>query len=183
MKKLLGVVAACLSVVTFTGCDFGTQGGGATSAGYPYQPAVLASYPTAAPAPQVQAVQTVDLRAQVAAALGPVLNQNRQALFEVFHPVGTAHSIALHDVQLGWRNGVATSDENDVVALRARFTIYWEGPLTVNGFSKVEMTYDGESQRWLDSQILATNGMTHEEFESACFDFGFLLGAGLAAGG
>jgi hypothetical protein len=41
----------------------------------------------------------------------------------------------------------------------------WEGPIPKDGFTKVGATWDGESQRWLTPEVLATNGITNAQAE------------------
>ena len=52
---------------------------------------------------------------------------------------------------------------DDVREFTVRFTLYWEGPVTTDGFTKVEWTCDTESRRRLRTQILASNGITNEQ--------------------
>ena len=88
------------------------------------------------------------------------MNENKQNLFKAFHPVGTATKVEVHEVQIVWRNDRPSKNPNDMLGYGVRFTIYWRGPLTSDGFTKVVALFDNESQRWVQSQILATNGVT-----------------------
>jgi hypothetical protein len=89
---------------------------------------------------------------------------NKQQLFSAFHPVGTAKSVVVHDVAItGWKHSQVTGQIDDILGFSARFTIYWEGPIVKDGFTKVSATWDNESQRWLPGQVLATNGMTNQQ--------------------
>lgn len=108
----------------------------------------------------------------IAAALQQSLNENRQMIFNGFHPVGTAKSVTVHDVVITWKHGQPTNRLNDVQAYNARFTMYWEGPITKDGFTKISATFDAESQRWMAPQILATNGMTNQQAGEALMQFG-----------
>jgi len=104
--------------------------------------------------------------------------KSKQELFNAFHPIGTAKSVVVHDVSIvGWKRGKVTGRNEDILQLTVRFTIYWEGPITKDGFTKVGATWDGESQRWLPGQILATNGMTNSQATEAFID---IAGAALA---
>lgn len=109
------------------------------------------------------------------------LNQDRQATFKVFHPTGTATRIEVHDVKIAWRNDRPTGELSDIVAYGVRFTIYWKGPITTDGFTKVHAVYDNESKRWIKSEILATNGITNEQAEKAAFNIGYAIGNALGA--
>jgi hypothetical protein len=96
------------------------------------------------------------------------LNQNKQKLFTNIHPVGTAKSVTLHDVTVtAWKRGQDTNRFEDVQQFTVRFTLYWEGPITKDGYTKIASTYDVESQRYTSGQILATNGMTNQDAGNA----------------
>jgi hypothetical protein len=56
------------------------------------------------------------------------------------------------------------------LGISTRFTIYWEGPVVKDGFTKVSATWDNESQRWSPGQIIATNGMTNQQATSLFID-------------
>src|SRR4051812_4443105 len=58
------------------------------------------------------------------------LDSSKQQWFNEFHPLGTAKSIKLHHVETmkganGWQ-------------AVARFTIYWQGPIQKDGFTKIK---------------------------------------------
>ncbi len=104
------------------------------------------------------------------------LNANKQAFFENIHPIGTAKSVTVHDVTVvGWKHGKNTNRFEDILQLSIRYTIYWEGPLTTNGYTKVTQIYDNEAQRYVSCEILATNGTTKNEVGSALGDIGVKL--------
>jgi hypothetical protein len=109
------------------------------------------------------------VRSQLKSEISNILNANRQQVFQAFHPVGTAQRIEVHEVN-------ATQSAAGPALLDFRYTIYWRGPVTTDGFTKVSQTYDFESQRCVNTQILATNGITKAEAtESAvAFATGFL---------
>lgn len=92
------------------------------------------------------------------------LQSNPKQLFDAFHPVGTGRSVKVHSVQVG-RNGA------DVT-----FTIYWRGPITSDGYTKVAAHYDAQVQRWTRTTILATNGITNGQANEAAFNIGFNIG-------
>ena len=86
------------------------------------------------------------------------LNQARQEFFDAIHPVGTAKSIKINSL-------TANPPFLDV-----RMTIFWEGPITKDGYTKVAFRYDSEVERMLGLQVEDTNGLTKE-------DVGFAAGA------
>ena len=99
------------------------------------------------------------------------MNESKQNLFKAFHPVGTATRVEVHEVQIYWKNNRPSKNFNDMLGYDVRFTLYWRGPLTSDGFTKVVMRFDNESKRWVQSQILATNGVTNEQAGEAAADF------------
>ena len=107
----------------------------------------------------------------ITAALQRAMNENKQNLFKAFHPVGTATRVEVHEVKIYWRNNRPSKNLNDMLGYDVRFTLYWRGPLTSDGFTKVVMRFDNESKRWVQSQVLATNGVTNEQAGDAAADF------------
>ena len=142
--QLIPLVAAVLCA----GC-----GGNASSSGHGGQPA--------------RRIEDV-----IAAELEQALNQNKQMIFNGFHPVGTAKAVKVHDIAITWKHGQPTNRVQDIQAYNTRFTMYWEGPVTKDGFTKVSANFDAESQRWVGSQILATNGTTNREAGEAIGQIG-----------
>jgi hypothetical protein len=111
----------------------------------------------------------VNIHEQMKAAMSENLNAHKQAIFDQIHPIGTAKHVVLHDFDLV----SGSAGETHVVY---RFTLYWEGPIEKDGFTKIQSTYDPESKRPVQTQLLATNGITHAEFQAAAFDLGWLIG-------
>lgn len=101
------------------------------------------------------------------------MNSDRQAIFKQLHPVGTAHSVVVHDVDIQWRGGAATGHQEDIQGTIVTFTIYWEGPVTSDGYTKVAVLHDWEVNRFTDGQILATNGITNGD---AMYGIGWAAG-------
>jgi hypothetical protein len=97
------------------------------------------------------------------------LNASKQTIFNQFHPVGRAKSVDVHDVTYSGGSG-------GEVLVVYRFTLHWESPLITNGFTKLQVSFDPESQAVVNSRILATNGTTNAEAQQMAFDFGRLLG-------
>jgi len=113
--------------------------------------------------PQQQAL------AELRAAAVRDFNASKQIIFNHFHPIGTATSVEVHDVSF------ITGPGGETLVLY-RFTLHWEGPITKDGFTKAQLTFDPESQAIVGSTILATNGTTNAEAQQMAFDFGRLLG-------
>ncbi len=88
---------------------------------------------------------------------------NKQQLFKFMHPVGTAKSVVVHDVNVHWKQGKPTHSEKNVEDFTVRFTIYWEGPIIKDGFTKATQTFDEEIGRWTGGTILTTNGVTNND--------------------
>lgn len=107
------------------------------------------------------------------------LVQNKQAIFDYLHPTGTATGLKVHEVSLTWKDGNDTERIQDVTSFTVRFTVYWQGPITNNGFTKVEATFDTESERYTSFNILATNGITKSDVADGVGAFigGFIQGA------
>ena len=114
----------------------------------------------------------------LAEELQAAFTDNKQELFNHIHPVGTATSVKVHDVSVEWKNGVRTNMEKDLLRFTVRFTIYWQGPITKDGYTKATETYDEESERWIGGQVLSTNGVTNTEVTEGAVNFGvgFLQG-------
>lgn len=108
-------------------------------------------------------------------------NQEKQSIFDALHPVGTAKNIVVHEVTIdSWLHGAVTNREADVQKFTVRFTVYWEGPLEKNGFTKVTQTFDTEVGRYVSGRIEATNGITKSDVgEALGFIAGSLLGDAL----
>lgn len=90
------------------------------------------------------------------------LNQNKQSFFDSLHPIGTAKSIKLNSV----------TAEAPYVTIR--MTVFWEGPITKDGYTKVIFRYDSEVERITGLEIEDTNGLTNEDIGYAA---GSVLGA------
>lgn len=91
----------------------------------------------------------------IAAQLEPAMRADMQTYFDQVHPIGTAKDLKLHTVTT-----VATE-----IGPAAEFvyTIYWEGPVQKDGFTKCLWVIDLESERTQDLIVLNTNGITNEQ--------------------
>ena len=104
----------------------------------------------------------------IASEFQTIANQQKQQIFNNLHPVGTAKSVTIHDVTIvAWKHGRATNRIDDVLQFTVRYTLYWQGPMTQDGYTKISETFDTETQRSIAGQILATNGITNENVGEA----------------
>lgn len=111
-------------------------------------------------------------------ALTTQFNNKKQVLFNLFHPTGTAKKVEIHEVRIAWRNNKPSNNFNDMIGYGVRFTIFWQGPVTKDGFTKVLAVWDGEAQHWTHSEVISTNGITNADAGNFTLDFlkGFLDG-------
>jgi hypothetical protein len=86
------------------------------------------------------------------------LNSMKQELFDAIHPVGTAKSVRLNSI-------IENPPYVDI-----RVTLYWEGPVTTDGYTKVAFRLDSEVERITALEVEDTNGLTNQ-------DIGFAAGA------
>lgn len=103
------------------------------------------------------------------------LNKVRQELFDRTHPIGTAKSVTVHEVQ-------EVSGPGGQRFIHVRFTLFWEGPIVKDGYTKILLTWDPEIRRTIGAEILDTNGVTNSDFQRAMFDIGFAVGEAAARG-
>jgi hypothetical protein len=83
-----------------------------------------------------------------------LLNTEKEQWFRIFHKEGVVNKIVVHDA-----TEVSSTDGNH---LDARFTIYWHSPFNRDGFTKVKASFDKESQRWGNVEIITTNARKAE---------------------
>jgi hypothetical protein len=154
------VIGFVLLLVTCSLRNCGNSGGGRQIASTP---------PRAAPSPEEV----------IAGAFQTVYSQNKQQIFDKIHPLGIAKSVVVHDVTItAWKHGRATNRPEDILQYTVRYTIYWEGPITKDGFTKISQTFDTETQRCVSAEILATNGTTNSD---VAYGLGVIGGALLRA--
>ena len=113
--------------------------------------AALLAWPSCSPTPQS--------RQQ---GLEKALNGSRQEFFDAIHPVGTAKAIKINSLT------------SNPPFLDVRMTIFWEGPIIKDGYTKVAFRFDSEVRRIVGLKVESTNGMTKE-------DVGFAAGTILSA--
>ncbi len=104
-------------------------------------------------------------------AMLSILDQQKQQIFDAVHPVGKAKRVKLHELTIKWKNDKESNREEDILAITVRYTLYWEGPITTDGYTKISSTLDTESERW-SGQVLATNGTTNDEVGEAVVNIG-----------
>ncbi len=108
---------------------------------------------------------------ELVAGMSSLLDQQKQQIFDAVHPVGKAKKVKLHELTIKWKNDKESNREEDILAITVRYTLYWEGPITTDGYTKISSTFDTESERW-SGQVLATNGTTNDEVGAAVVNIG-----------
>jgi hypothetical protein len=103
----------------------------------------------------------------------------RQEIFDGLHPIGRATDARFHSLEIKWKDNVRTNREKDILGMAVRYTVFWEGPVNKEGFTKLFSVYDVEVGRIIATDILATNGVTTSEVAEGV---GFAIGLGLSAG-
>lgn len=83
-------------------------------------------------------------------------------IFHAAHPIGEATGLKVTAV--GHRH-TPDRDLTDV-----SFTLFWRGPITIDGYSKMRLTLDDDSQAVVDLQVLATNGITNVDLAKSLGD-------------
>lgn len=101
-----------------------------------------------------------------------------QRIFNEIHPVGEVTGIKLHDLQVKWKGGVRTNQEADIVAIAVRYSIFWQGPINKDGYTKLFSVYDAELERITATDLLATNGITNGDVMEGV---GVAIGVGIQA--
>jgi len=71
-----------------------------------------------------------------------------QILADSIHPCSTVTNVRIHEV----------SDSASQVVIR--YTLFWEGPITKDGYTKIRSVYDKELERYVDTKIEATSAIT-----------------------
>ena len=81
-----------------------------------------------------------------------------QAILDGIHPGGTARSIKVHDLVVKWKKDRPTESAEDIIEYTARLTIFWRSPMNPDGFTKLNIIYDAEIERYTRGELLVTNG-------------------------
>lgn len=116
------------------------------------------------------ALNPKDVEAELAAKIQRDLNNNRDKFFHKIHPVGKATSIKVHEVKSHWKTA-KPRNLDDLVGFDVRYTIFWDGPIQKDGFTKLISTYDAEVERYVDTSIIATSGITNDDAVNASISF------------
>ncbi|MBI5818303.1 MAG: OmpH family outer membrane protein [Verrucomicrobia bacterium] len=101
-------------------------------------------------------------------------NGRPQKWFDFLHPIGTAKKIKVYEVKRQ-KNG------DKITGVTIRFTLYWESPITKDGWTKVKSFYDCETERYTN-EIEKTNGTTNSDVGNFLKDFAVGFGAGVLDG-
>jgi hypothetical protein len=168
-----GAVIAVVAIVAIMGLALAFKFGVGSDSGHENSPsgADTAYQPPPGPA------GTEALEAELGAMLTAFVAEQRQQIFNALHPTGTVTDSKVHEAKVTkWRKGIATNRPEDIAEFVVRYTIYWEGPVTRDGYTKIAQTYDAEVGRYTKSEILATNGVTNDEAAQAA---GFVFGVAL----
>jgi len=89
------------------------------------------------------------------------LTEHMQDIFHHFHPTGTAKSVKVNEVACTLKR------DGSVRQATVRFTLYWEGPVTKDGYTQIELVYDVEIDRVIAERVLITNGLTNSDIGNA----------------
>jgi hypothetical protein len=87
------------------------------------------------------------MEAELKTKLAVHLEAQKQEIFDKLHPGGTATSVKVHSLTLS----------TDFTEFKSTFTLYWKGLIEPNGYTKMECTYDLESDRFTAENIISTN--------------------------
>jgi len=101
--------------------------------------------------------------------------QTKQQIFGKLHPMGTAKSVEIHDIVIEWRRGKPSKKMADVKSFTVTYTLFWESLRIDNGYTKVRSTYDVDARKYVDTKILATNGITNSDVKKELLDMGAAL--------
>lgn len=111
-----------------------------------------------------------DVEAELAAKIQQDLDNKKDDFFHKIHPVGTAKSIQVHEVKSHWKTDKPKSLA-DLTSYEVRYTIYWDGPIQKDGYTKLTSTYDAEVGRYVDTTVIATTGVTNGDAVDASIEF------------
>ena len=130
---------------------------------------VAPSLPSASPPSKFQAALT--------SAFQEDLSREKQQLYEKTHiagEFGKPKNDMIQSVSCQWKGGRPTDNSADLLSITVDHTLYWETPLTKDGYTKFSDTYDCSSgtSHLTDSKIIATNGITVEGATKAMVDYG-----------
>ncbi len=91
------------------------------------------------------------------------LNEHKQAIFDALHLAGTATSVKVTGATVGWKPGAARREWEDISSYTVQFVLYWRGPITTDGYTQVDWTYDTVVERFTNYRIVQSNGITKDD--------------------
>lgn len=106
------------------------------------------------------------------------LANSGQQIFNEIHPVGEVTGTKLHELEVKWKGGVRTNREADIAAIAVRYSVFWEGPINKEGYTKLLSVYDAELERITATDLLASNGITNSDVMEGV---GIAIGVGIQA--
>lgn len=99
-------------------------------------------------------------------------------VFHAFHPIGDGKKVVVHELKLVDAQYKATNNLDKVCGIWARATVYWRSPLIDEGYTKFTFVFDQEIGKFVQIDLVATNGTINEEFN---YKVGFGIGCGIGA--
>ncbi|MCX6963571.1 MAG: hypothetical protein NTZ08_14170 [Verrucomicrobia bacterium] len=121
-----------------------------------------------------------DVETKIQADVQRKLDQNKQRFFETIHPIGKAREIKVHEVSTRWKKS-NPKNLKDLKGYSVVYTIYWSGLLTADGYTKAESYFDADVDRFIQTEVIATNGTTKSQAigYATVFLTGFIGGLGI----
>jgi hypothetical protein len=117
------------------------------------------------------------MRDALVSALQEKFGRDKQQRYEKIHLAGEfghAKNDVIQQVSIQWRDGRPTDNAADITAFTVDHTLYWQTPLTKDGYTRFTDTYDCSSgtPQLINSKIVATNGITVEGATNALIEYG-----------
>jgi hypothetical protein len=105
-----------------------------------------------------------------------------QVIFDSLHPVGTAASIQVADLEIEWQEGADRISPTGIRRYTSELVLYWSSPLQPRGITRLRTVHSAELGELVAFDIVSTNGTTKEDFKKTAKDVGISLGvaAGIA---
>jgi hypothetical protein len=117
------------------------------------------------------------IRDTLVSALQEKFGRDKQQRYEKIHlagELGQAKNDVIQDVSIQWKDGRPTDNAADIAVFTVDHTLYWQTPLTKDGYTRFTDTYDCSSgtPQLTNSKIVATNGITVEGATNALIEYG-----------
>jgi hypothetical protein len=117
------------------------------------------------------------IRATLISELQKNFAEVKQQRYEKVHVAGgfgKAKDDVIQDVSIRWKSDRPTDNPTDISGFTVDHTLYWETPVTTDGYTRFNDTFDcsSGSPQLVDSKILATNGITVEGATNAFIHWG-----------